>query len=145
MIIPNPSPKSRGFWPFIRSSSPARTNAGRSEQIIPSPPKATITLEVDGKSITREASGDGPVDSIFKAIKAAVPHEARLPLYQVMAVTEGTDAQAEVTVRLEEGGKTVNGQGAETDSILASARAYVAALNKLLVKREKTAPAALSA
>ena len=60
-------------------------------------------------------------------------------------MTEGTDAQAEVTVRLEEKGKTVNGQGANTDTLVASARAYVVALNKLLVKREKTAPAALSA
>ena len=70
---------------------------------------------------------------------------ATLALFQIHAVTEGTDAQAEVTVRLEEHGKTVNGQAAETDTILASARAYVTALNKLLVKREKTAPAALSA
>ena len=61
------------------------------------------------------------------------------------AVTEGTDAQAEVTVRLEEGGKTVNGQGADTDTLVASARAYMNALNKLLAKREKTAPSALSA
>ena len=61
------------------------------------------------------------------------------------AVTQGTDAQAEVTVRLEEGGKTVNGQGADTDTLVASARAYMNALNKLLVKREKTAPSALSA
>jgi 2-isopropylmalate synthase len=60
-------------------------------------------------------------------------------------VTEGTDAQAEVTVRLEEGGKTVNGQGADTDTMVAAARAYVHALNKLLVKREKSAPAALRA
>ena len=61
------------------------------------------------------------------------------------AVTEGTDAQAEVTVRLEESGKTVNGQGADTDTLVASARAYVNALNKLMVKREKTAPEALRA
>ena len=60
-------------------------------------------------------------------------------------MTEGTDAQAEVTVRLEEDGKTVNGQGADTDTLVASARAYINALNKLLVKREKTAPAAMSA
>ena len=61
------------------------------------------------------------------------------------AVTAGTDAQAEVTVRLEEDGKTTNGQGADTDTLVAIARAYINALNKLLVKREKTAPAALSA
>ena len=75
------------------------------------PQKATITLEVDGQQETREATGDGPVDAIFKAIKAIVPHEARLPLYQVMAVTEGTDAQAEVMVRLEEDGRQVTGRG----------------------------------
>jgi len=99
------------------------------------PSRASITLEVDGNPITREESGDGPVDSIFKAIKAVVPHEARLPLYQVMAVTEGTDAQAEVMVRLEENGKEVTGRGADTDTMVASARAYVAALNKLMMKR----------
>jgi 2-isopropylmalate synthase len=101
------------------------------------PQKATITLEVDGKNITREASGDGPVDSIFKAIKAVVPHEATLPLYQVMAVTEGTDAQAEVMVRLEENGKQVTGRGSDTDTMVASARAYVVALNKLMMKRQR--------
>ena len=74
-----------------------------------------------------------------------MPHDAKLQLYQVHAVTEGTDAQAEVTVRLEESGKTVNGQGADTDTLVASARAYVNALNKLMVKREKTAPEALRA
>ncbi len=99
------------------------------------PAKASITLEVDGKPETRSATGDGPVDAVFKAIKAVVPHEARLPLYQVMAVTEGTDAQAEVMVRLEESGKTVTGRGADTDTLVASARAYVTALNKLMMKR----------
>ena len=106
---------------------------------------ARLVLEVDGVARTAEAQGDGPVDATFNAIKQLVPHSATLPLFQIHAVTEGTDAQAEVTVRLEENGKTVNGQAAETDTILASARAYVTALNKLLVKREKTAPAALSA
>ena len=99
--------------------------------------KATITLEVDGKHQTAEARGDGPVDAIFNAIKAIVPHEARLPLYQVHAVTEGTDAQAEVSVRLEENGKTVTGRGADTDTMVASARAYVSALNKLAIKRDR--------
>lgn len=99
------------------------------------PQTAKITLEIDGQPTTREATGDGPVDAIFKAIKAIVPHEATLPLYQVMAVTEGTDAQAEVMVRLEENGKQVTGRGADTDTMVASARAYVAALNKLVMKR----------
>ena len=82
---------------------------------------------------------------VTKAITAIVPHVAILKLYQVHAVTGGTDAQAEVTVRLEEAGKSVNGQGADYDTLVASARAYVNALNKLLVKREKSAPAAISA
>ena len=97
------------------------------------------------QAYAREATGDGPVDATFNAIKSIIPHEAKLTLYQVHAVTEGTDAQAEVTVRLEEDGKTTNGQGADTDTLVASARAYVSAVNKLFVKREKTAPAALSA
>jgi 2-isopropylmalate synthase len=100
--------------------------------------KATITLDVEGQHQTAESAGDGPVDAIFKAIKAIIPHDARLPLYQVHAVTEGTDAQAEVSVRLEEAGKTVTGRGADTDTLVASARAYVSALNKLMVRREKT-------
>jgi 2-isopropylmalate synthase len=108
-------------------------------------PMAELTLEIDGAEKSTKATGDGPVDSIFRAIKELFPHEARLQLFQVHAVTKGTDAQAEVTVRLEENGKTVNGQGADTDTLVASTRAYVHALNKLLVKREKMAPAALSA
>ncbi|WP_043745065.1 2-isopropylmalate synthase [Paramagnetospirillum magneticum] len=109
------------------------------------PPSATLELSVDGEVKGVRATGDGPVDATFNAIKALFPHEARLQLYQVSAVTQGTDAQAEVTVRLEEDGKTVNGQGAETDTLVASARAYVNALNKLLVKRQKTAPDAAGA
>jgi 2-isopropylmalate synthase len=106
---------------------------------------ATLALVVDGETRSCESTGDGPVDAAFKAIKKLFPTEARLQLYQVHAVTGGTDAQAEVTVRLEEDGKTVNGQGADTDTMVASVKAYVNALNKLLVKREKTAPKALSA
>ncbi len=109
------------------------------------PPSAELELEIDGEVRNRKATGDGPVDATFKALKELFPHDARLQLYQVHAVTGGTDAQAEVTVRLEEEGRTVNGQGADTDTLVASARAYVNALNKLLVKREKTAPQALSA
>ena len=104
-----------------------------------------LELEIDGETKTVDATGDGPVDAAFNGIKQLFPHEARLHLFQVHAVTQGTDAQAEVTVRLDENGKTVNGAGADTDTIVASVKAYVHALNKLLVKREKTAPAALSA
>ncbi len=109
------------------------------------PQTAALELEVDGERRETTATGDGPVDATFNAIKALVPHDATLQLYQVHAVTGGTDAQAEVTVRLEEEGKTVNGQGADLDTVVASCRAYLHALNKLLVKREKTAPAALTA
>ena len=109
------------------------------------PPKADLDLEVDGQVKHCKATGDGPVDAAFNAIKKLFPHEARLELYQAHAVTHGTDAQAEVTVRLEERGRSVNGQGADTDTMVASVKAYVNALNKLLVKREKSAPAALSA
>ena len=108
-------------------------------------PQAKLALEVGGTRQEAVCEGDGPVDAIFRAIREIVPHDAALPLFQIHAVTEGTDAQAVVTVRLEEQGKTVNGQAADTDTMVASARAYVAALNKLLTKRAKTAPAALSA
>ncbi|MFQ5535045.1 MAG: 2-isopropylmalate synthase [Sphingomonadales bacterium] len=108
-------------------------------------PRAELSLEIDGEKHATVATGDGPVDAIFGAIRALFPHDVALKLYQVHAVTEETDAQAEVTVRLEENGKTVNGRGADTDTLVASARAYVNALNKLLVKREKNAPGALSA
>jgi 2-isopropylmalate synthase len=109
------------------------------------PQTAELELVVDGTPRTAKTEGNGPVDATFNALKSLVPHTARLQLYQVHAVTEGTDAQAEVTVRLEENGKSVNGQGADPDTLVASARAYIHALNKLLTKREKTAPAALSA
>jgi 2-isopropylmalate synthase len=97
------------------------------------PQSADLELEIDGETSGTHATGDGPVDATFNAIKNLFPHTANLQLYQVHAVTQGTDAQAEVTVRLEENGKTVNGQGADTDTLVASARAYVNALNKLLV------------
>jgi len=108
-------------------------------------PQADLTLEVDGDRREAHAEGDGPVDAIFRAIHMIFPHRAGLALFQIHAVTEGTDAQAIVTVRLEEHGKTVNGQAADTDTLVAATRAYVSALNKLLTKRGRTAPAALSA
>ncbi len=109
------------------------------------PQKADLALEIDGQEVAETATGNGPVDATFNAISALFPHQSVLQLYQVHAVTGGTDAQAEVTVRLEENGRTVNGLGADTDTLVASARAYINALNKLRVKREKSAPAALSA
>jgi len=104
------------------------------------PQSADLTLTIDGNDQQVTADGDGPVDATFNAIKALFPHDARLQLYQVHAVTEGTDAQATVTVRMEEDGKIVTGQSADTDTVVASAKAYVNALNKLLVKRKKTKP-----
>jgi 2-isopropylmalate synthase len=104
------------------------------------PQSATLTLDIDGREETKQAAGNGPVDATFNAIKALVPHSATLELYQVHAVTEGTDAQAEVSVRLAEAGKSVTARGADPDTLVASARAYVAALNKLMVKRLKTKP-----
>jgi len=77
---------------------------------------------------------------LFNSIRSLIPHTASLQLYQVHAVTEGTDAQAEVSVRLHESGKTVIGRGADTDTLVASARAYISALNRLIVKREKSIP-----
>jgi 2-isopropylmalate synthase len=109
------------------------------------PQRAELDLEVDGEARHATAEGNGPVDALFAAIREICPHEASLQLYQVHAVTGGTDAQAEVTIRLEEDGKTVNGQGADYDTLVASARAYVNALNKLLVKRAKTAPERMTA
>ncbi len=109
------------------------------------PQSAELELEVDGVTHQARATGDGPVDATFNAIRALFPHEAKLVLFSVGAVTEGTDAQAKTTVRLEEGGKMVDGQGADTDTIVASARAYIHALNKLMVKRARTEPVALSA
>jgi len=109
------------------------------------PQSAELELTIDGETKTNKSTGAGPVDATFNAIKALFPHAAHLQLYQVHAVTQGTDAQAQVTVRLEEDGRTVNGQGADTDTLVASAKAYIHALNKLLVKREKSAPSALSA
>ena len=104
-------------------------------------PEAELELEVDGVLRKCRAIGDGPVDAAFNAIKDLTTRTQHLRTYQVQAVTEGTDAQAQATVRLEEDGKTVIGQGSDVDTLVASARAYIHALNKLLVKRQKTAPA----
>jgi 2-isopropylmalate synthase len=109
------------------------------------PQRATMRLDIDGRHVTEEAEGNGPVDATFNAIKALVPHEVVLELYQVHAVTAGTDAQAEVSVRLSENGKTVTAKGADPDTLVASAKAYLGALNRLMVKRQRTKPEALVA
>ena len=104
------------------------------------PQKAEMTLDVYGDVKQAIETGDGPVDAIFKCIKTLYPHDVNLQLYQVHAVTEGTDAQATVSVRIEEKGKTTVGQAADTDTLVASANAYINALNKMIIKRDKTAP-----
>ena len=103
------------------------------------PQSAALTLEVEGEQKTFQATGNGPVDAIFNALRALVPHEAVLELYQVHAVTQGTDAQAEVSVKLAEGGRSVTARGADPDTLVASARAYIAALNKLAALRRRKA------
>jgi len=102
------------------------------------PQTADMVMEVDGTDIETSATGDGPVDATFNAVKAIFDHGARLQLYQVSAVTEGTDAQATVSVRMEEDGRIATGQSADTDTVVASAKAYINALNRLLVRREKS-------
>jgi 2-isopropylmalate synthase len=99
-----------------------------------------LELSIDGVVRSVTATGDGPVDATFNAVKELYPHAARLQLYQVNAVTEGTDAQATVSVRMEEDGKIATGQSADTDTVVASAKAYINALNRLIVRREKSPP-----
>ncbi|KGJ01892.1 2-isopropylmalate synthase [Paracoccus sphaerophysae] len=104
------------------------------------PAMATLTMVVGDAERTETRQGDGPVDAAFNAVDAMFDHQGVLQLYQVHAVTEGTDAQATVSVRMEEAGRIATGQSADTDTILASVKAYVGALNRLKVRREKTAP-----
>ena len=104
------------------------------------PQTAEMVMSVGGEEQSVKATGDGPVDATFNAVKALFSHNARLQLYQVSAVTEGTDAQATVSVRLEEEGRIATGQSADTDTVVASARAYINALNRLIVRRTKSAP-----
>ena len=101
------------------------------------PQRATMKLDVDGRIMIEECDGNGPVDATFNCIKAMVPHDAVLELYQVHAVTEGTDAQAEVSVRLSEGGRSVTARGADPDTLVASAKAYLGALNKLTARSQR--------
>ena len=103
------------------------------------PKSADVVLTIDGEDHAATSQGDGPVDAVYTAIDSLVDHDAVLKVYSVQAVTDGIDAQATVSVRLEEGGKIVQGQAADTDTIVSSARAYIIALNKLMVRREKTA------
>ena len=103
-------------------------------------PCARVTLSVDGREQKVESCGSGPVDAAFKAIESIADSGAQLLLYSVNAITTGTDAQGEVTVRLSKDGRVVNGQGADTDIIVASAKAYLNALNKLQGSTERLNP-----
>ena len=101
------------------------------------PQNADLVIRVGDEEKTVVATGDGPVDAAFNAVKQAFPHSARLQLYQVHAVTEGTDAQATVSVRMEEEGRIATAQSADTDTVVASVKAYINALNRLILRRGK--------
>lgn len=103
-------------------------------------PIAKVVLSLGGKEQTAETQGGGPVDATFKAIEQIVQSGTELLLYSVNNITSGTDAQGEVTVRLAKGGRVVNGQGADTDIVVASAKAYLNALNKLHSGTERAHP-----
>jgi len=103
-------------------------------------PRASITLNIDGSEQNAEASGDGPVDASFKAIEKLTAVGVELQLYSVNAITTGTDSQGEVTVRVEKDGQVVNGQGADTDIVIASAKSYINALNKVINSGGRTHP-----
>ena len=103
---------------------------------------ATLTLDLDGTHRTVQTTGNGPVDAIFNAIHVLIPHEAKLALYQVHAVTEGTDAQAEVSVRLEDtqSGRIFTGRAADPDTLVASAKAYIGGLNRMESRTRQAHP-----
>ncbi len=103
-------------------------------------PHAHVVLAEGGTERSAESQGDGPVDAIFKAIESVAKSQAELMLYSVNAVTQGTESQGEVTVRLQKAGRIVNGIGADTDIVVASAKAYLSALNKLHSKVERINP-----
>lgn len=105
-------------------------------------PNASIVLSVDGEEIAGASTGGGPVDATFSAIESIVQTGSELQLYSVNAITSGTDAQGEVTVRLEKGGRIVNGQGADTDIVIASAKAYINACNLIMHGVKKAHPQA---
>jgi 2-isopropylmalate synthase len=105
-------------------------------------PNAQVTLRVDKEERTGTGTGGGAVDASLKAIESLVRTESNLTLYSVNSITSGTDAQGEVTVRLEKAGRIVNGQGADTDIVIASAKAYINAVNKLMARQTRTHPQA---
>lgn len=103
-------------------------------------PAADVVVSINGEERAVSAEGAGPVDAAFQAIEALVQTEADLKLYSVNNITSGTDSQGKVTVRLEKGDQLVNGQGADTDIVIASAKAYINACNRLLVPLDREHP-----
>ena len=102
-------------------------------------PTATVELDIDGQVIKESGTGDGPVDAVYRTIAAITKTKSKLLMFGVNAITGGTDAQGEVSVRVEEDGRTVSGHGADTDIIMAAARAYLNALNRLAYMASKQA------
>lgn len=103
-------------------------------------PTAELVLSINGDEVSGHAQGDGPVDAIFKAIEKVVNSGSSLLLYTVNSITGGTDSQGEVTVRIDKNGRVVNGRGADTDIVAASAKAYINAINKAIVPVERAHP-----
>ena len=103
-------------------------------------PHSRVVLNVGGKECQANSDGSGPVDATFRAIESMVDSNTELQLYSVSNITSGTDAQGEVTVRLEKAGRIVNGQGADTDIVIASAHAYINALNKMIDPEQRAHP-----
>ena len=103
-------------------------------------PVADVTLLMDGQEKPGHAEGDGPVDAVFKAIETVVNSGSQLQLYSVNSITGGTDSQGEVTVRIDKDGRVINGRGADTDIVVASAKAYINAINKALSYVERAHP-----
>jgi 2-isopropylmalate synthase len=99
-----------------------------------------VELEIEGELALPEATGDGAVDAAFNAVRVLVPHEVQLSHFNVQAVTEGCDAQARASVRLDADGLIVDGQGADTDTVVAAVRAYLHALNKLAAQKRRDTP-----
>jgi 2-isopropylmalate synthase len=103
-------------------------------------PHASVTLEKNGKNQSSESNGGGPVDATFKAIEKIIQSDSKLQLYSVNNITDGTDSLGEVTVRIEKKGIIVNGIGSDTDIVIASAKAYLDAINKLNTKEKIVHP-----
>jgi len=100
-------------------------------------PSAALTMKINDRIIQKTEHGDGPVDAVYKAISEVTETKSILLKFEVKSITGGTDALGEVVVSLEEDGKKVRGQGADTDIIVAAAKAYINALNKLAVRRRQ--------